>query len=118
MAIPAHTATTYSGAASPLKDMTIVAMASHTHAATTEERASYGGSVVYRSDNWEEPTEGYFNSTTAPLVVKAGTTLSWACDINNTTDGVLRYSDHALTAEMCNLTGFVKGTTPWAVAAP
>lgn len=118
LAVPAHTAQTFSASVSAPADVTIVQLAGHTHSHTTEQRASYGGKRVYVSDVWEEPATAWFNSTTAPLVVRKATPLSWECDINNTTDATLRVAERVDTAEMCNLTGFVRGAAGWAAAMP
>jgi hypothetical protein len=43
---------------------------------------------------------------TGLLTLQAGDTISWECDVDNTTDQPLRFADLAYTAEMCNVFGF------------
>lgn len=118
LAVPPHTAQTFKASATAPADVTILQLVGHTHSHTTEERASYGGKTIYTDDTWEEPTPAWFTSRTAPLVIKKGTVISWGCDINNTSDATLRYAERAITAEMCNLTGFVRGPVGWAASSP
>lgn len=118
MSVPPHTAQTYKASVAPPSDMTIVQLIAHTHSHTTEERASYDGQIVYSSSNWQDATETWYDSTTRPLVVKAGKPLEWECDINNTLDTPLVYAELVDKGEMCNLFGLVAGPNSWLAGAP
>lgn len=118
MAVPAHSKQTYHAAMVAPRDVTVLQLVGHTHSHTTEQRASVGSRQVYSSRNWSEPTPVWFTSQTAPLIIRKGETLSWECDIDNTTDAILGYAERVDTAEMCNLTGLVLGPTPWLGGVP
>jgi len=76
---------------------------------------------IYQSFNWQEPDVLTFNSVvTNPtpdaaskrdggisglLDIQPGDKLEWACDVNNTTNAALHFSNEAYTAEMCLLAG-------------
>jgi hypothetical protein len=73
--------------------------------------------VIYDANNWEHPLLLEFNSITtnrAPdiannieggwsgiLDLLTGDKIEWSCDVNNTTDGTLRFTNNTYTGEMC-----------------
>ena len=106
MAVPPHTKQTVRASWVATEAASVVQLAGHIHAHTTEERASVAGTPIYRTTTWEEPDVAWFDP---PLPITRGQTLSWECDVNNTTDAILRYANQVQTAEMCNLVGFKVG---------
>jgi hypothetical protein len=120
MAVPPHTKQTIHGSlTSPsATPETVVQLVGHFHAHTTEERVALNGTQVYSTRSFNEPGVSWFTSKTTPLVVAQGSTLTWDCDIDNTTDLTLLYAAKVQTAEMCNLTGFVRGSASWAEVLP
>jgi len=73
--------------------------------------------VIYDANNWEHPLLLEFNSITtnrAPdiannieggwngiLDLLTGDKIEWSCDVNNTTDSTLRFTNNTYTGEMC-----------------
>jgi hypothetical protein len=73
--------------------------------------------VIYDANDWEHPLLLEFNSITtnkAPdiangveggwngiLDLLTGDRIEWSCDVNNTTDGTLRFTNNTYTGEMC-----------------
>jgi hypothetical protein len=110
----------------------VLGLSGHVHAHTTHEtvwlnHASGGKDVIYDTYNWEDPiiaeydtahhnpvpgaSPGADGAASGDLILQAGDTISWQCDVNNTTDAALKFADLAYTAEMCNVFGFfVPGT--------
>lgn len=119
MAIPPHTKATISATATDMNPGPVLQLVGHQHAHGTEQRAMFQGREVYRNDNWAEPRVQWFSSVDAtPFTVPARGTLSWECDIDNTTDSTLRFANEVNTAEMCNLVGFVLGAKPFSQSLP
>lgn len=119
MAIAPHTKATLSATATDMNPGPVLQLVGHQHAHGTEQRAMFRGREVYRNTNWAEPKVQWFSSVdAAPFTVPAKGTLSWECDIDNTTDSTLRFANEVNTAEMCNLVGFVLGAKPFAQSLP
>ncbi|HMI83351.1 MAG TPA: hypothetical protein VK550_04610 [Polyangiaceae bacterium] len=73
--------------------------------------------VIYDANKWDEPLLLEFSSTVtnrAPdpaagteggwngiLDLMTGDKIEWTCDVNNTTDGTLRFTNNTYTGEMC-----------------
>jgi hypothetical protein len=73
--------------------------------------------VIYDANRWEEPLFLEFSSNVtnpAPdpasggeggwngiLDLLTGDKIEWSCDVNNTTDGTLRFTNNTYTGEMC-----------------
>ena len=73
--------------------------------------------VIYDAYHWEEPLLLEFSSTVTNraadfangveggwngiLDLMTGDKIEWTCDINNTTDGTLRFTNNTYTGEMC-----------------
>ena len=73
--------------------------------------------VIYDANKWDDPLLLEFSSTVtnrAPdpangteggwsgiLDLMAGDKIEWTCDVNNTTDGTLRFTNNTFTGEMC-----------------
>jgi hypothetical protein len=119
MAIPPHTKQTITAIATDMNAGPVLQIAGHMHAHGVELRASFEGKEVYRTDNWAEPDVKWFSSVDAPpFTIPMKGHLSWECDIDNTTDAVIKFANQVQTAEMCNLVGFVLGMKPFAQSLP
>jgi hypothetical protein len=118
-------------------DLNIMATVAHAHshtervAAYIQRKGETERTKFYEDYSWSDPTFIYYNSaTTNPewdpatkktggfsgrLVAHPGDQLSWECEVNNDSDNLtLRFSDLALTGEMCNIFGvFGPSTVPW-----
>jgi hypothetical protein len=120
-------------------DLDIITTVAHMHSHTTrlaafiQRAGSTDREKIYEDYNWEEPTFLYYTSTavnsppdpvakktggiSGDLVAHPGDQLSWECEVHN--DGPndnleLKFSDKALTGEMCNVFGvYGPATTPW-----
>ncbi|HVW27419.1 MAG TPA: hypothetical protein VHC69_18775 [Polyangiaceae bacterium] len=105
----------------------ILGLTGHVHAHTTHEsvwlsHASGDKELIYETYNWSDPLIASYdsahvnpkpglssNSDGAPsgdLILQAGDSVSWECDVDNTTGASLKFADLAYTAEMCNVFGF------------
>jgi hypothetical protein len=117
-----------------LNIMTTVAHAhSHTQrvAAFIQRAGETERTKFYEDYNWEEPTFAYYDSVTknpmwdpvakktgglsGRLIAHPGDQLSWECEVNNDSDNLtLKFSDLALTGEMCNIFGvYSPAVKPW-----
>lgn len=103
----------------------VLTMYGHYHANTVRFSAwrVRGGAaeLILEDYNWEEPLALEYSSivTNTPpdpiakvpggyngiLDLQAGDALAWECEVNNTTAGVLRFTNEAKTGEMCILVG-------------
>lgn len=109
------------------QNIRILGLTGHVHAHTTHEavwwnHASGGKEMIYETYNWQDPLIAQYDSVhtnpkpgvspnsdgahTGLLTLQSGDTISWECDVNNTTDQPLKFADLAYTAEMCNVFGF------------
>jgi hypothetical protein len=143
MNIPAHTRQLLQSKASsckaPLDDTRMLGVTAHMHANTTRVSMYHqpaDGSperLVFDDFNWEEPTVWRFNSTiqndspsrptsasgagiNGVWKVTTKDTFRWECDVDNKTDGALKFGDQAYTGEMCNVFGMYsspKASAPW-----
>jgi hypothetical protein len=118
-------------------DLNIIAAVAHAHshtqrvAAFIQRAGETERTKFYEDYNWEEPTFVYYNSVTknptwdpdtkttggssGRLIAHPGDQLSWECEVNNDSDNLtLKFSDLALTGEMCNVFGvYGPATQPW-----
>jgi hypothetical protein len=120
-------------------DLSIITTVAHMHSHTTRVAAfiQRAGETekhkFYEDYNWEEPTFVYYNTVakndppdpvakktggdSGDFVAHPGDVLSWECEVHN--DGAndnlaLKFSDKALTGEMCNIFGvFGPSKSPW-----
>jgi hypothetical protein len=113
MTVPAHTKQTIRASVVAGHAIDILQITGHFHAHTTEERVAVDGAQKYSTSSWSEPSVSWFTSKTAPLHVPSQGVLSWECDVDNTTNAVLRWSNAVMTGEMCNVVGFVVGPETW-----
>jgi hypothetical protein len=75
----------------------------HTHKFTNSFAASIGSNMIYQTTSWDaSPNQAY----TPPLMVNAGTSVSWTCSITNpNTTGTLTFGESAMTNDMCIFDG-------------
>ncbi len=78
------------------------------------EQFDYLEPQIFEYDSLTENPDfapGMAGAFSGMLEVKAGDTLVWECEINNTSDVALRYTNEVETGEMCNIWGQVVGPT-------
>lgn len=108
---------TYTGA-SPTADLSVLSMTAHVHAHNVSTRFFVNDAEVYRSDDWASPLVKPFNSLhNGKLVIKPTDTISWSCEIANTTSANLRWANEVETGEMCNIFGLAIGPA-WSYVLP
>jgi hypothetical protein len=85
-------------------------MSTHAHKHSTLTRVTDGSEMVFESTNWEHP--GARKWEASPFY-EFGTSLTYHCEYNNTTDQPVREGDSAATDEMCMAVGyyFIEGAT-------
>jgi hypothetical protein len=82
-------------------DINMLFAVSHMHARGTRFQATTNtGQTIYDGNNWDEPTENKFNP---PMLIKAGSTITWSCDYVNNTQTTYTFGESANTNEMCIL---------------
>jgi hypothetical protein len=94
------------------EDVNLVFASSHMHkrgvgfnATTTDADATaMAGGPLYVSDDWSEPVPRVFEST-PPLTVKAGSSISYTCDFENTDTATVVQGESADINEMCMFVG-------------
>jgi hypothetical protein len=109
----------------------VMTMYGHYHANTVRFsawRVRGGASELILEDyDWHEPLALEYSSIVTntppdaaakvpgghngPLDLQAGDALAWECEVNNTTSGVLRFTNEAVSGEMCILVGDTIGPT-------
>lgn len=106
-----------------------------THMAAYLEPAGASRSLIYESFDWSAPVRLYYDSAvrnpsptrssrtaggpSGILALHPGDAVSWECEIDNTTDGALTYSDDPSTGEICNFYGaYGAGTKAWNCYSP
>lgn len=109
----------------------VLTMYGHYHANTVRFSAYRvrGGNaeLILEDYDWHEPLALEYSSivTNTPvdpvakvrggyngvLDLQAGDALAWECEVNNTTSGVLRFTNEAVSGEMCILVGDTLGPT-------
>jgi hypothetical protein len=84
-------------------DAKIIDVVSHMHRFGTHFKAETDtGQVVYEGTDWDEPEPKHYDP---PMLVPAGSSITYTCDYTNTTGNMLTFGDSALTNEMCILSG-------------
>jgi hypothetical protein len=85
------------------RDIELVNLASHMHQFGTHAIAKLEDStVLFETDEWSHPIAAVFDP---PLLLKAGTKITYRCEYNNTSDLPLTFGESALTNEMCIISG-------------
>ncbi len=84
-------------------DAQLIDVVSHMHQFGTHFVAKTDkGAVLYEGTDWNEPEAAVFDP---PVLLPAGTQVTYTCDYKNTTSQTLTFGDSALTNEMCILSG-------------
>ena len=87
------------------RDVNVIYATAHTHRFTNSFSAQAGGSSIYTTTSWDNsPLQGY----APPLTVKAGTPVSWTCNITNPSsdpNNVLTFGESANSNDMCIFDG-------------
>jgi hypothetical protein len=128
-----------SSCAAPLSDTRLLGVTAHMHANTVrvsmyhQAPGAAAKELIFDDFNWEEPTVWRFNNTikndlpdraasksgspkNGVFMATPSDTFSWECEVNNTQDVALQFSDKAYSGEMCNVFGMYSSpaaTKPW-----
>jgi hypothetical protein len=94
------------------EDVNLVFAASHMHKrgvafeATSSDTAAQAlaGGPLYVSDEWSEPVPRVFEQS-PPLTLKAGSSITYACDFENTETSTIVQGESADVNEMCMFVG-------------
>jgi hypothetical protein len=81
------------------QDMNVIATAGHMHRRGSHFIATSGSTTLFETDQWSDSPP---KQIAPPLLLKAGTDLTWSCDYTNETSATLTYGESALTNVMCN----------------
>jgi hypothetical protein len=85
------------------KDIQLINVVSHMHQYSTHFIATTsGGQKLYETTDWDEPQSNVFDP---PLLLEAGTQITYSCEYNNTTSTPLTFGESAKFNEMCILSG-------------
>jgi hypothetical protein len=83
-------------------DVNVLVANSHMHQHATGFQALTGGTSIFTTTDWNEPKPATF---APPLVLKAGSQVTFTCTYVNSTGQPIYFGEHALTDEMCIFTG-------------
>jgi hypothetical protein len=100
--IPAHTEKTITASYTTTKPINLIYAVAHMHQRSLSLTATYGSTMLYQTSSWDNPP---FAAYTPPIALPTGTTITWACDINNDTDQPLVFGESAMTNQMCIFDG-------------
>jgi hypothetical protein len=110
MAIPPHTQQTLAATCVPPKqDVSLIQLIGHGHSHSKSVTAALDGAEIYRSTTWADPPVGVFDM----LPIGPGHSVSFACEIDNTTDQTLKYCNKVDSCEMCILFGLAVTASQW-----
>jgi hypothetical protein len=91
------------------QDINLMSGVSHMHKQGVSFLAtSSDGKTLYQGTDWNEPKPSVFDPA---LLIKSGTTITWACTYNNTTGSTLTFGESAATNEMCIFSGMFYPST-------
>lgn len=85
----------------------LAVVTSHSHAHSTRVAAAVDGEPIYESTTWEEPAVEAFDPP------RAGTTLSWECDVTNDTRATITACLKRDSCEMCAVNGWIASAETW-----
>jgi hypothetical protein len=74
----------------------------HMHKHALSLLATVGGQTIYSTNTWDN---AQFSQYTPPMLLKAGTQVTWTCTYNNDTTAPLTFGESANTNEMCIFDG-------------
>jgi hypothetical protein len=84
------------------QDINLIMATSHMHQHGISFTATSGGTTIFQTTQWSDPTPAMF---APPLVLKAGSQVTFTCTYMNDTGAPLYFGESALTNEMCILSG-------------
>lgn len=90
-------------------DISLIYAISHMHKQAIHFKASAAGQTLYETTVWDEPVPKTYNP---PLQIPANSTLTYACDYQNSTSMTFRFGQSAQTNEMCIFFGVFYATQP------
>jgi hypothetical protein len=100
--IPAMTTKTITASYTTTQTLNILYAVGHMHMRSLSLVATANGAPLYTTDSWNmAPLQAY----APPTVLAAGTTITWACDIDNDTTSTLVFGESAQTNQMCIFDG-------------
>src|SRR5260221_2815035 len=132
MRIEPHTQATLHFSCSPNQEVRVLTLESHFHVhaqrmSAWKVDASGAKTLIYEGFDWHEPAHFNFDFATTnpasdrtskrpgaisgPLTVSPKEAIEWECEIDNTSDGVLKFRNEVNTGEMCILGGGVAAGT-------
>ncbi len=102
--IPPNTTKTITASYTTTQDMNVIYAVSHMHQKSLNLTATYGtaATMLYTTDSWDSPP---LQAYTPPVTLPSGTTINWACTIDNDSSTELTFGESALTNEMCIFNG-------------
>jgi hypothetical protein len=80
------------------QNITVLSSGSHMHQGATNFVSSAGNQQLFTTTEWSEPPSKVFSP---PLVLTAGTTVTWACTYDNMSQQTLMFGESAKTSVMC-----------------
>jgi hypothetical protein len=83
----------------------------HSHRFTTRTQVDDGATMIYESDDWEEPVPRLWND--APFFEFESGNLTYSCTATNTSGARVQTGDSAATDEMCMAVGYFYPTESW-----
>jgi hypothetical protein len=100
--VPPMTTKTITASYTTTIPMNVLYALGHMHQRTQSLTATYGGTMLYTSDSWDNSPFQRYDPT---VMLPAGTTIQWSCTIVNDTDQTLTFGESAKTNEMCIFDG-------------
>ncbi len=74
----------------------------HLHKFDNNLVATANGQTIYSTDSWDAAP---FQKYSPAIDIPAGTTVTWSCEVHNTTSTLLTFGESALTNNMCIFDG-------------
>jgi len=111
ISVPAHGTATSMMTCELTQDISLALLWSHMHkrgvrffATTNDEEAAERLGMLYEESDWAEPRPREYPSD-PPVVLHAGTSITFGCEFKNDSDASFRFGTSAATNEMCILHG-------------
>ena len=102
MNVPAHSVKTVTASYTFKIPVKLLYATGHLHKYDNNLIATLGGQPLFDTTSWDATP---FKKFTPEVDVPVGTTVTWSCEVNNTTDGTLTFGESALTNNMCIFNG-------------
>ncbi len=75
----------------------------HMHKFSNSMTATIGGQPLYNTTSWDNSTVTLLSPA---MPVAVGTTVTWTCNVTNTTGGLLTFGESAINNDMCIFEGY------------